>query len=204
MNAGKESVALDFGTDDGRNELRRLVERAHVVVESSRPRALAQLGIDAASLVESVPGLTWVSITGYGRSEPGAGWVAFGDDAGVAAGLAVATAPEGKPPVFCGDAITDPLTGLHAAVSVLASWNGGGGHLLDLALCDVAAHALAFDATAKEARVLRAAGSGDAWEVVAGQERALVAPPRARSSDGAAPSLGADTAAVLAEMGIPC
>jgi hypothetical protein len=204
MNAGKKSAALDFGSDDGRAQLRRLVERAHIVVESSRPRALAQLGIDAASLVESVPGLTWVSITGYGRSEPGAGWVAFGDDAGVAAGLAVATAPEGEPPLFCGDAITDPLTGLHAAVSALASWNGGGGHLLDLALCDVAAHTLAFDPTAKEARVRRAPGSEDTWEVVAGRERAPVAAPRARSPEGAARSLGADTAAVLAEMDIPC
>ena len=72
------------------------------------------------------------------------------------------------------------------------------------ALCDVAAHALAFEATAKEAHVRRIAGSGDTWEVVAGQERAPVAAPRARSPEGAAPSLGADTAAVLAEMGIPC
>jgi crotonobetainyl-CoA:carnitine CoA-transferase CaiB-like acyl-CoA transferase len=204
MNAGKASVALDFGSDASRAQLRRLVERADIVVESSRPRALAQLGIDAAALVASVPGVTWVSITGYGRGEPGAGWVAFGDDAGVAAGLAVATGPEGGPPLFCGDAIADPLTGLHAAVSALASWSGGGGHLLDLALCDVAAHTLAFDATASEARVRRAAGVGETWEVVAGRERAAVAGPRARSPEGAARSLGADTAAVLAELGIPC
>jgi len=204
LNAGKASVALDFGCETGRATLRRLVERADIVVESARPRALAQIGIDAAALVASVPGLTWVSITGYGRGEPGAGWVAFGDDAGVAAGLAVATGPEGGPPLFCGDAIADPLTGLHAAVSALASRDAGGGHLLDLALCDVAAHALAFDATAREARVRPAAEDGDGWEVVAGRERASVAAPRARPPAGSAQPLGADTAAVLAELGIPC
>jgi len=203
MNAGKASVALDFGTDAGRAQLRRLVERADIVVESARPRALAQLGIDATALVEGVPGLTWVSITGYGRSEPGAGWVAFGDDAGVAAGLAVATGPAGGPPLFCGDAIADPLTGLHAAVAALASWNGGGGHLLDLALVDVAAHALTFDAAAAGARV-SPAGGGEGWEVAAGAERAAVAAPRARVPAGTARAIGADTAAVFADLDIRC
>jgi crotonobetainyl-CoA:carnitine CoA-transferase CaiB-like acyl-CoA transferase len=204
MNAGKRSVALDFGTDAGRAQLCRLVERADIVVESARPRALAQLGIDAEALVAGVPGLTWVSITGYGRGEPGANWAAFGDDAGVAAGLAVATGSAGGPPLFCGDAIADPLTGLHAAVSALASRDAGGGHLLDLALCDVAAHALAFDAAAIEVSVRALAGAADSWEVVAGRERAAVAAPRARKPAGTARPLGADTAAVLAELGIPC
>jgi hypothetical protein len=86
----------------------------------------------------------------------------------------------------------------------MASRKAGGGHLLDLALCDVAAHALAFRAMACEARVRAAAGAPESWEVVAGRERAAVAAPRARSPEGAARSLGADTASVLAELGIPC
>jgi crotonobetainyl-CoA:carnitine CoA-transferase CaiB-like acyl-CoA transferase len=210
LNHGNASVALDFGSEAGRAQLRRLLQSADVVVESARPRALAQLGIDAGEFVASVPGLTWVSLTGYGRREPGAGWVAFGDDAAVAAGLAVATGrvaatdAGGGPPLFCGDAIADPLAGLHAAVSALAAWNGGGGRLLDVALRDVTAHALAFDAPAAEARVRRIENGGDAWEVVAGRERATVAAPRAREPAGAARPLGADTAAVLAELGVPC
>jgi hypothetical protein len=197
LNAGKESVALDFGRPDGRAALRRLVECADVVVESARPRALAQLGIEAESLVERVPGLTWVSITGYGRREPGASWVAFGDDAGVAAGLAVATAREGEPPLFCGDAIADPLTGLHAGVAALASFQEGGGRLLDLALRDVVAHVLAFGA-AQTGAVVRETRAG--WEVVAGDERAAVAAPRARTVEDSARPLGADTHAVLGEL----
>ena len=74
MNGGKRSVALDFSDRDDLARLRRLLMRADIVVESARPRALAQLGIDAEALVHAVPGLVWVSISGYGRGGPGANW----------------------------------------------------------------------------------------------------------------------------------
>jgi crotonobetainyl-CoA:carnitine CoA-transferase CaiB-like acyl-CoA transferase len=199
LNAGKESVAFDFGEDSGRERLCRLLQRADVVVESSRPRALAQLGVDAASLVKTIPGLTWVSITGYGRREPAAGWIAFGDDAGVAAGLAAATGGEG-PPLFCGDAIADPLTGLHAALAALACWSGGGGYLLDLALRDVVAHILAFSPP-PPATVCRAEPR---WEVVVDGRRSRVSPPRARPVRVPARPLGADTERVVEEFALPC
>jgi crotonobetainyl-CoA:carnitine CoA-transferase CaiB-like acyl-CoA transferase len=204
MNAGKASVALDFGTEAGRLALLRLVDRADIVVESARPRALEQLGIDARARVASRRGLTWVSITGYGRREPGAHWVAFGDDAAVAAGLAAATGGA-EAPLFCGDAIADPLTGLHAALAAWASWKSGGGHVLDLALRDVTAHALAFaPQQAQAAQVRPAGGGGDRWEVVAGDQRTGVAAPRARSGALAARPLGADTGAILRELGVAC
>ncbi|WP_256788436.1 CoA transferase [Frankia sp. AvcI1] len=145
LHAGHESVALDFATPGGRALLRRLVERADVVIESSRPRALAQLGLDAGELVAARPGRTWVSITGYGRAyvdtHPGPDPVAFGDDAAVAGGLVAwdRSGGDAVSPVFCGDAIADPLTGLFAAVAVAASVLRGGGHLLDVAMRDVAA-----------------------------------------------------------------
>jgi crotonobetainyl-CoA:carnitine CoA-transferase CaiB-like acyl-CoA transferase len=141
-----------------------------------------------------------VSITGYGRTEPGASWTAFGDDATVAAGLAVATGGADSP-LFCGDAIGDPLTGLHAAAAALASWIRGGGELLDLALRDVTAHVLGFGPGRSGATVVR---SGSGWEVFADGDRAEVAPPRARSAPVAARPLGADTDAVLEELGVRC
>jgi hypothetical protein len=201
LNAGKASAVLDLGERSGRSQLLRILERADIVVESARPRALAQLGVDAESLVESIPGLTWVSLTGYGRREPGAGWVAFGDDAGVAAGLAAATGVAGGPPLFCGDAIADPLTGLHAALAALACWRGGGGYLLDLALRDVVAHVLGFGPAPSAASVHR---NGPGWEVVAGHQRAAVSPPRARPARSPARPLGADTERVFEELAIPC
>jgi crotonobetainyl-CoA:carnitine CoA-transferase CaiB-like acyl-CoA transferase len=184
LNGGKESVALDLDSAPGRAQLSALARRADVVVESARPRALAQLGLCAETWLAEAPGRTWLSLTGYGRGDAPPGRVAFGDDAGAAAGLAHATG-DAEGPLFCGDAIADPLAGLHAALALAASWRAGGGHLLDVSLRDVAAHAAGFRPAEDD--------------TAAGHEQAL--PPRARRPARAARPLGADTASVLGELG---
>jgi hypothetical protein len=57
LNAGKASVALDLSSRAGRDSLRRLIASSDIVIESARPRALRQLGIEAEALVAEVPGL---------------------------------------------------------------------------------------------------------------------------------------------------
>jgi hypothetical protein len=185
LNAGKRSVVLDLGDGAGRRALHALCDRADVVVEATRPRALLQLGVDAETWLAARPGRVWLSLTGYGRRDAAPGRVAFGDDAAVAAGLAAATGADEGAPLFCADAIADPLAGLHAAVALWASWRLGGGVLLDLSLCDVAAHALAFDAPL---------GACDE----------SAATPRARPPSARARPFGADTRAVLRELCIAC
>jgi crotonobetainyl-CoA:carnitine CoA-transferase CaiB-like acyl-CoA transferase len=197
LNADKASVALDLRDAHGRSRLRALLERVDVVIESARPRALAQLGVDAETFVASRPGRTWLSITGYGRGDPEPGRVAFGDDAAVAAGLARATGRGAGSPLFCGDAIADPLAGLHAALAARASQVAGGGHLLDVSLRDVVAHAAAFAGDAEGAVVRRDGGD---FSVDAPGGSARVAPPRARRAARRARPLGADTEAVCREL----
>ncbi len=188
LNAGKDSVALDIAGQRGRGQLRQLLQRADIVIEGSRPRALQQLGIVAEEFIARRPGMTWVSITGYGRSEPCGQWVAFGDDAAVAAGVAAACA---DPPLFCGDALADPLTGLHAALAALAFHRGGGGVLLDVPLCGVTAHCLGFaPAVPRAATVAAAAG----WCLEVGAERLAVRAPAARMPHAEAAALGAHNA----------
>jgi hypothetical protein len=125
VHAGKEMVTLDIGG----SELRALLDRADVVVEASRPRALRQHGLYAEEIAPRV----WLSITGYGRDS---NRVAFGDDAAVAGGL-VAIDDDG--PCFVADAVADPLTGVAAAASVVAALEAGGRWLLDASLAGVAA-----------------------------------------------------------------
>lgn len=137
VNAGKTCVAIDFSSAGGVSRLRHLIGTADIVIEASRPRALRQLGIDAESLVAANPGLSWISITGHGRAEPEAGWVAFGDDAGAAGGLSSVLACASGEWAFCGDAIGDPLTGLHAALAAWCAHAAGGGSLVSLAMRDV-------------------------------------------------------------------
>jgi crotonobetainyl-CoA:carnitine CoA-transferase CaiB-like acyl-CoA transferase len=130
------AIILDFGSTPGRAALARIADQADVVIEASRPRALAGLGLMPAQWLAARAGRVWVSITGYGRDDP-AQRVAFGDDAAIAGGL-VAVAPD-LTPVFCGDAIADPLSGLTAALAVLAAAQAGGGLLADVAMSGVCA-----------------------------------------------------------------
>jgi crotonobetainyl-CoA:carnitine CoA-transferase CaiB-like acyl-CoA transferase len=178
LNGAKRSVALDFNDPNQRAQLGRLVHAADVVIEASRPRALEQLGIVAADMVASGPRL-WVSITAYGRQGASGTRVGFGDDAAAAGGLVAWSDQE---PMFCGDAIADPLTGLTAAARALQVLRDGGRWLLDVAMAGVAA-----------------SFAGPTLPV---PEELVPAPPSARRLVGTAPALGADTAEVLAELGL--
>jgi hypothetical protein len=194
LNQGKRSVALDFARPAGRAALDALLRSADIVIESSRPRALRQLGIDAAQILADRPGLTWISITGYGRSEPQASWIAFGDDAGVAAGLSAVMKEATGRYQFAGDAIADPLAGIQAALAAWRGWSAGGGGLVSLALADVAARSLAEDADpAAFASWWEVAERGSATRDIA--ERPVSAPVA---------ELGADTDTVLSERAIRC
>ena len=170
----REALVVDFRSDAGRAELRTIVERADVVIEGSRPRALRQLGLVAEEIMSATPGKVWVSITGYGRDDTAAERVAFGDDAAVAGGL-VAWDASGAP-VFCGDAIADPLTGLCAAAGIARALARGGGVLLDVAMADVSAYFAAPSGSPSAADVARADGG---WEVRVDRARQPVLQPRA-------------------------
>jgi hypothetical protein len=139
MNGEKLSYCLDFDNDVA--ELRELLCAADIVIEGSRPAALARrhLGPDH---VAARAGRIWLRITGY-DDDPRR--PAFGDDAAVAGGLV------GEGPVFCGDAIADPLTGLEAASAVVDSLSRGGGEVIQLSMAAVAASYAALPTIASAA-----------------------------------------------------
>jgi hypothetical protein len=179
LNGRKQSVALDWRSHDGLRVLRDLLQRADIVIEASRPRALAQLGLVAPDLVRAGGPRVWVSITGYGRSGDAANRIAFGDDAAAAGGLVVW---RDRLPLFCADAVADPLTGLTAADACLGALASGGRWLLDVSMAAVSA--------------------GMSGPTIPTPGGLAVAQPQARPVEAHAPALGADTARVLAELGI--
>jgi len=179
LHAGQESVALDFGSPDGRAALARLIDAADVVIEGSRPRALQQLGIDVDEVLARARDKVWISITAYGRTGPWANVPGFGDDAAVAGGL-LAFDPVTGVPAPVGDAIADPVTGVNAALVAVACRMAGGAWLADLALRE------------QIAATLDVPGEPGQPGEVAG--------PVARTPAGRAPELGADTERVLAEL----
>jgi hypothetical protein len=168
MNFGKLSYAVDFDNDI--DALRQLLSVADVVIEGSRTAALRRRQLSAVD-VPGQPGRIWLRINGY-RDQPYR--PAFGDDAAVAGGL-VGAASDG--PVFCGDAIADPLSGLEAARVVGQSLRRGGGEVIDVSMAQVAASYAALPWTAS---------------ACAGP----VAPPQPPPPSASASPLGADNAAV--------
>jgi hypothetical protein len=153
MNSGKLSYAVDF---DGPANLRQLLEAADIVIEASRPAALARRGLGPTDIARR-DGRVWLRITGHGTDGEHADWVAFGDDAAVSGGLVGGTQ---RDPVFCGDAIADPLTGLHAALAVVESLSRGGGELIELSMAAVAATYAEDDRTAETRCTATPAPSG--------------------------------------------
>jgi hypothetical protein len=136
LHEGHRRAVIDFSSPAGRRQIGELVATADVVLEASRPRALAGLALDPPAFLTGGEGRTWVSITGHGRRGPSSHRVAFGDDAAVAGGL-VGHDRRGRP-VFCADAAADPVAGIVAAVAATASIVAGGGHLVECSMAGAA------------------------------------------------------------------
>lgn len=191
LHAGHRSVVVDPADPAGRRALAALAGTADIVIEASRPRALARFGLDAVAAAAA--GTTWISITAAGRASDRVG---FGDDVAASAGL-VALDDRGAP-VFCGDAIADPLAGLAATALALTS---PAGTLLDLTMAGVVADTLG-PGPPGPARVAQRSGAG--WIVETASGPVPVAAPGHRAIDGDAPAAGADTTAVLRDLGVQC
>ena len=177
MNAGKLSYCLDFDSES--DALHRLFDAADIVIEGSRPAALRRRGLSAEDLAGR-KGRIWLRISGY-RDQPDR--PAFGVDAAVAGGL-VGGGADG--PVFCGDAIADPLTGLEAARAVGESLRRGGGEVVEVSMAQVAARYAALPQSLD----------------------ATVESPTLPPADSPASPLGGDNAAVellvSERLGAPC
>ena len=197
INQGKANAAIDLTREADRAALITLIRRADFVIESSRPRALRQLGIDADALVREVPGLVWLSITGHGASGEAADWAGIGHDCGVAGGLARAMEVASGEIGYVGDALADPLTGVTAAIEGWRAYKHGEARRLGFSMSAITARALAeeraYDTAALDAELRRwAAAVGETFPQL--PRRPMLAEVRA---------IGADTARYFPTLA-PC
>jgi len=120
VNRNKASVVIDLGTGAGRDEARRLAARSDVVVENFRPGVMDRLGLGWEDLSSNDPTLVYCSIsafgTGAGRDLPGYDLVLQ-----AVGGLMSITGDPAGEPQKVGVALVDVVTGLFAAVGVLAA-----------------------------------------------------------------------------------
>jgi crotonobetainyl-CoA:carnitine CoA-transferase CaiB-like acyl-CoA transferase len=145
VNRSKRSIAVDLKAPEGRAIVLDLCARADVVLENFRPGTAARLGLDAASAQARNPRAVYCSISGFGSSRtPDRAGYDFTVQA--ESGLMAITGDLDGPPAKAGVAIVDVLTGLHAAVAIVAALRKrdatGAGDRIEVSLLDSAFSAL--------------------------------------------------------------
>lgn len=153
-NRNKQSVTVDFTQAEGQRLIRELAAQCDVVLENFKVGGLAAYGLDYAALSAINPRLIYCSITGFGQDGPYAKRAGYDFMIQGLGGLMSLTGraegEEGAGPMKVGVAVTDILTGLYAAVGVLAALNhreqSGIGQHVNLALLDVQVACLANQA----------------------------------------------------------
>ncbi|MFG2126547.1 CaiB/BaiF CoA transferase family protein [Streptomyces sp. NPDC048751] len=120
VNRNKRSLALDLRDERDRRRASELVRRADVLFENFRPGTMERHGLGYEQVRSGNPGLLYCSITGFGAG-PGAGLPGYDLLIQAVGGLMSVTGPAPGQPVKTGVALVDVLTGLHAAIGVLAA-----------------------------------------------------------------------------------
>jgi crotonobetainyl-CoA:carnitine CoA-transferase CaiB-like acyl-CoA transferase len=123
MNRNKRGVVLDLKHEAGRAALRRLLDRADVVIENYRMGTMERLGLSYEELRESNPGLIYCEVSGFGRTGPYARRGGFDLIAQGMSGLMSITGEgPGRPPVKSGAPVTDITAGVLAALGCAAAY----------------------------------------------------------------------------------
>jgi len=120
INRNKRSIALDLRSPEGKRRGLALARRADVMIENFRGGSMARLGFDYDSVRRLNPGLVYCSITGFGTAG-GAELPGYDLVVQAVSGLMSLTGPDADTPSKNGIATADVLTGLHAAVGILAA-----------------------------------------------------------------------------------
>ena len=120
VNRNKRSVWLDLGDPADRAEAFELATSADVLVENLAPGTMARFGLGYADVAAANPGVIYASISGFGAG-PGAQMPGYDLLVQAMGGLMSITGPAPDQPTKVGVALVDVLTGLHAAVGILAA-----------------------------------------------------------------------------------
>lgn len=154
VNRGKRSVELDLKSEEDRAAVRALAAQSDILLENFKTGTLDKMGLGYDDLKKVNPGLIYCSVTGFGLTGPKARDAAYDFMIqGMGGLMSVTGGPDGVPgggPQKVGVPIIDIMTGMYAAIGVLAALanrdrTGKGDHI-DLAMLDVSVAMLANQA----------------------------------------------------------
>lgn len=137
VNRNKRSIALDLAAEDDREVAHALARRADVFVHNFRPGGIERYGLGYDQVSSFNPGVVYAAISGFGTKE-GAALPGYDLLIQATSGLMELTGETDGRPLRAGMAAIDVMTGLHAAVAVLAALHHrartGEGQLVELDL----------------------------------------------------------------------
>ena len=165
LNTGKKSITLNLESEAGQRILKKLVDKADVVVENFQPGAMANLGLDFAALSTINPSLIMASITCFGQEGPYRDWDAADIVAQATGGLMWLTGEPDREPLMLPLEQAEYLAGLHAAVAIMTALyfrdDTGEGQHIDISVQEAVASILegALTAYNYSGQVMRRVGS---------------------------------------------
>lgn len=141
-NRNKRAFTLDLAKPDGLRLFHELLDRSDVLIENFRTDTAEHLGLGSPDVLARHPRLVACSITGFGHTGPRQNEPGYDLAIQALSGLMSVTGPPEGPPCKVGVAMADILTGMYAAVGILAGLRAretsGHGYHIDLALLDCA------------------------------------------------------------------
>ncbi|MFT5445370.1 MAG: crotonobetainyl-CoA:carnitine CoA-transferase CaiB-like acyl-CoA transferase [Gammaproteobacteria bacterium] len=121
LHRNKRAITLNLKSPEGVAVLKRLVEKADVLIENYRPDVKSRLGIDYEALKAVNPKLVYGSISGFGQDGPYAQRPGFDQIAQGMGGLMSITGVPGEGPMRVGVPIADLTAGMYTAMGVLTA-----------------------------------------------------------------------------------
>ena len=121
VNRGKESIALDLKSADGRETFERLLDKADALVENFRPGTMEKLGYDWDTLHPRYPRLVYAAASGFGHSGPYSHYPAYDMVVQGLGGIMSITGHPGMPLTRVGTSVGDLAGGLYTAVALNAA-----------------------------------------------------------------------------------
>jgi crotonobetainyl-CoA:carnitine CoA-transferase CaiB-like acyl-CoA transferase len=119
LHRNKRAITLNLKTDEGREILMRLADKADVVVENMRPGVTKRLGVDFESVRKRNPRIVYGSISGFGQYGPYAERPSIDQIAQGMSGIMSVTGIPGQGPLRVGVAVTDITAGAFLAQGIL-------------------------------------------------------------------------------------
>lgn len=150
VNRGKRSLTLNLKTEQGKDILRRIIERADVLVENFRPGVVKHLGIEYENVHAMNPRIVYCSISAFGESGPDATRPGYDIIIQAESGLMDLTGSPYEPPNMAGISIVDLAGGMTAVAGIAAALlerdRSGEGQKVEIALAEVMSSLLANQA----------------------------------------------------------